>query len=52
MRNKILFALLIIVVTALSFDFGRSWELSKTAEYCSSIGKKLSDAGPAYCVSK
>lgn len=39
MRNKILFALLIIVVAVLSFDFGRSWELSKTAEYCSSIGK-------------
>ncbi|HEI2455712.1 TPA: hypothetical protein SI519_004375 [Escherichia coli] len=52
MRNKILFVLLIIVVAALSFDFGRSWELSKTAEYCSSIGKKLSDSGPAYCVAK
>ncbi len=52
MLRKILLALLIIVVAVLSFDFGRSWELSKTAEYCSSIGKKLSDAGPAYCVSK
>ncbi|OSL29835.1 hypothetical protein EAQG_04484 [Escherichia coli TA464] len=40
MKNKALFALLIIVVAVLLFDFGRSWELSKTAEYCSSIGKK------------
>ncbi|HAK0225046.1 TPA: hypothetical protein H1O46_002026 [Salmonella enterica] len=52
MRNKIILGLLIIGLAALSFDFGRSWELSKTAEYCSSIGKKLSDSGPAYCVEK
>lgn len=52
MRNKIIFALLIVGLVAFSFDFGRRWELSKTAEYCSSIGKQLSDSGPAYCVKK
>ena len=52
MRNKIIFVLLIIVVAALSFDFGRRWELSKTAEYCSSVGKKLSESGPTYCEEK
>ena len=52
MLEKIVLGLLIVVLVAFSFDFGRRWELSKTAEYCSSIGKKISDAGPAYCVSK
>lgn len=41
-----------VVLGLLIFDFGRRWELSKTAEYCSSIGKQLSDSGPAYCVEK
>ncbi|HBC0040240.1 TPA: hypothetical protein JGA48_004542 [Salmonella enterica] len=50
MLKKIVLGLLIVGLVAFSFDFGRSWELSKTAEYCSSIGKKLSDSGPAYCV--
>ncbi|HGB4253001.1 TPA: hypothetical protein ACIVG6_001880 [Salmonella enterica subsp. enterica serovar Virchow] len=50
MLKKIILGLLIVGLVAFSFDFGRSWELSKTAEYCSSIGKKLSDSGPAYCV--
>lgn len=52
MLKKISLSLLIIGLVILSFDIGRRWELSKTAEYCSSIGKKLSAAGPAYCVEK
>ncbi|EPU4335559.1 hypothetical protein ACVW6J_003939 [Escherichia coli] len=52
MLKKIALGLLIVALVAFSFDFGRWWELSKTAEYCSSIGKKISDAGPAYCVEK
>lgn len=40
MLKKIVLGLLIVVLVAFSFDFGRRWELSKTAEYCSSIGKK------------
>lgn len=52
MLKKIVLGLLIAGLVIFSFDFGRRWELSKAAEYCSSIGKKLSDSGPAYCVSK
>lgn len=40
MLKKIALGLLIVVLVAFSFDFGRRWELSKTAEYCSSVGKK------------
>ena len=52
MLKKIALGLLIVVLVAFSFDFGRRWELSKTPEYCSSVCKKISDAGPAYCVEK
>ncbi|CAM7049773.1 TPA: hypothetical protein JLP25_003958 [Escherichia coli] len=52
MLKKIILSLLVLELVVISFDFGRSWELSKTAEYCSSIGMKLSDSGPAYCVEK
>ncbi|EGI9629936.1 hypothetical protein [Escherichia coli] len=40
MLKKIVLGLLIVALVDFSFDFGRRWELSKTAEYCSSIGKK------------
>lgn len=49
MLKKVVLGLLIVGLAAFSFD---RWELSKTAEYCSSIGKQLSDSGPAYCVEK
>lgn len=52
MLKKVVLGLLIVGLVAFSFDFGRRWELSKTAEYSSSIGKQLSDSGPAYCVGK
>lgn len=39
MLKKMVLGLLIVGLVAFSFDFGRRWELSKTAEYCSSIGK-------------
>ncbi len=52
MLKKVVLGLLIVGLAVFSFDFGRRWELSKTAEYCSSIGKQLSDSGPAYCVGK
>ncbi|WP_340544537.1 hypothetical protein [Escherichia coli] len=52
MLKKITLSLLVIGLVIFSFDLGRRWELSKTAKYCYSIGKKLSAAGSAYCVEK
>ncbi|EAW2450280.1 hypothetical protein AHU44_15945 [Salmonella enterica subsp. diarizonae] len=49
---KILWGIVIIVVTVASFEFGRRWEQSMTAEYCASTGKKVSDSGPLYCTDK
>lgn len=46
---KILWGILIIVVIVASFELGRRWEQSLTAEYCTSTGKKISDSGPLYC---
>ncbi|EGI6181767.1 hypothetical protein VW37_004200 [Salmonella enterica subsp. houtenae serovar 51:z4,z23:-] len=49
---KILWGILIVVVIITSFEFGRRWEQSLTAEYCTSTGKKISDAGPLHCMDK
>lgn len=48
--KKIILSLLVIGLMIISFNFGKHWELSKTASYCQSIGQIISSSGPAYCV--
>ena len=48
----LLLCLFIAILMIISFNQGQSWEISKTASYCTSIGQSLSPSGAAYCVKK
>ncbi|WP_198582968.1 hypothetical protein [Escherichia coli] len=50
MLKIVFYGIVVMGLMVGSFKFGQSWELSKTAQYCQSVGKVISGSGPAYCV--